>query len=62
MDKPLDMPLRTESLTGVNCMKSSLRFEMQLVAPVSRQMGRPPGVKFIRQMGVSLSADCQADK
>ena len=44
---PFDIPFRTVSLDGDKFMKSLLSFEMQQDAPVSMQIGFPPGLKFI---------------
>ncbi len=47
MLRPLPMPFRTVFEVGCTSMKSDLLFEMQLDAPVSIQIGIPPGKKFI---------------
>jgi hypothetical protein len=41
------MPLSTVLEVGCILMKSDLLLEIQLDAPVSMQMGSPPGEKFI---------------
>jgi hypothetical protein len=46
---------------GESSMKSDLLLEMQLEAPVSTQMGRPPGEKFMI-FDEMAQVDCQALK
>jgi hypothetical protein len=53
------MPFRTVFCKGVKSLKSDFLFEMQLVVPISTQIGCPPGVKLMSFSFVSWS-DCQA--
>jgi hypothetical protein len=51
ISKLLAMPDRTDEGVGVRSKKSSLLLLIQQEAPVSMQMGQPPGVKFNRRGG-----------
>ena len=61
MLRPLPIPFSTVLQVGCNSRKSDLLLEIQLDAPVSIQIGIPPGEKFII-LRLAVLVDCQAFK